>query len=122
MLQYELRILPLRGRQRACSPKSLHGEHVSELHTASKLIEAMKRRAYQKIICLVWSRSAEHTFFSHINFPGPPSTAEQTPPPQPSNTEAADFNSLDSAFRLYKFHPFHLRVAFIIRNVSLYVQ
>lgn len=37
-------------------------------------------------------------------------------------TVAADFNSLDSAFRLYKFHPLHLRVAFIIRNASLYVQ
>lgn len=46
-------------------------------------------------------------------------------PPQqrvPPNTVAANFNSLDSAFPLYKFHPFHLRVAFIIRNVSLYVR
>lgn len=30
-LQHQLSILPLRGRARACSLKSLRGEHVSEL-------------------------------------------------------------------------------------------
>lgn len=35
-LQHQLRILPLRGTARACSLKSLHGEHVSELLTENK--------------------------------------------------------------------------------------
>lgn len=79
----------------------------------------MKRRAYQKIICLVWSRSAEHTFFSHVNVPCPPSAVGGYPPP---TAVAASFNSPQSAFQLYKFHPFHLRPAFIIRNASFFAQ
>lgn len=35
-LQHQLRILPLRGRSRAYSLKSLHGKHVSELLTVNK--------------------------------------------------------------------------------------
>lgn len=80
----------------------------------------MKRRAYQKIICLVWSRSAEHTFFSHVNVPCPPSAVGGYPPPP--TAVAASFNSPQSAFQLYKFHPFHRRPAFIIRNASFFAQ
>lgn len=35
-LQHQLCILPLRATARACSLKSLHGEHVSELLTENK--------------------------------------------------------------------------------------
>lgn len=60
------------------------------------MIEAMKSRAHRKIMCLVWSRSAEHTFFSHINFRGPPAAAEYPP------SNAAHSTSLRSALQLYK--------------------
>ena len=62
-----------------------------------------------------------YIFLPH-KFPWSALRSTVSPPPPPPLNTAADSNSLDSAFRLYKFHPFHLRVAFIIRNVSLYVR